>query len=39
MALRFLLVHKSTLCTQKTVKEAFALMRQGMKQGRKEQGE
>lgn len=39
MALRFLLAHKSTLCTQMTVKEAYRLMRQGIRQGRKETGE
>lgn len=36
MALRFLLAHKDTMCKEKTVKEAYSLMKKGIAQGKKE---
>lgn len=39
MALRFLLAHKEVMCREKTVKEAWSLMKKGIRQGRKEKRE
>lgn len=39
MALRFLFAHKGLLCKEKSVKEAYELMKKGIKEGRKEKRE
>lgn len=36
MALRFLFAHKTVMCREKTVKEAYSLMKKGISQGREE---
>ncbi len=38
MALRFLLAHKEKMCGEYTVRQAYAIMKKGIRQGRKEKG-